>query len=174
MKPGQSGRHMVSGDVRGERKSSPRHSPAVSDAGGMECFGGGGRHRRANGLARQRPASAPRASGSRSARTAPPRSSPPPSPYIAWDDRLTGFGVRVLPTGTKSYILNYRPGGGRGAPNRRMVLGHCENTTAGEARHVAEDTLARIAAGADPAAERAHARALRARAHPGARPWRRI
>ena len=152
---------MESGDVRGERKSSRRHSPAVSDAGGMECFGGSGRHGRANGL--------PAETGKRTARIrlticadSAAALKPASKPYIAWDDRLTGFGVRVLPTGTKSYILNYRPGGGRGAPNRRLVLGRCENTTADEARHVAEDTLARIAAGADPAAERAHARALRA------------
>ena len=42
---------------------------------------------------------------------------PAEKPYIAWDDRLTGFGVRVLPSATKSFILNYRPGpGGRKAP----------------------------------------------------------
>ena len=80
--------------------------------------------------------------------------------YIAWDDRLTGFGVRVLPTGTKSYILNYRPGGGRKAPNRRVVLGRCEKITPDEARRMAGDMLARIAAGEDPAGERARARAM--------------
>ena len=133
----------------------------MSDAGGMECFGGGGRHGRANGL--------PTETGKRTARIrlticadSAAALKPASKPYIAWDDRLTGFGVRVLPTGTKSYILNYRPGGGRGAPNRRLALGRCENTAADEARRMAEDTLARIATGADPAAERAHARALRA------------
>ena len=32
--------------------------------------------------------------------------------WIAWDDRLTGFGVRVHPTGAKSFIVNYRSGDG--------------------------------------------------------------
>ena len=127
----------------------------------MESAGGGGRHRRGDGM--------PAETGKRTARIrltiaggTVDALEPASKSYIAWDDRLTGFGVRVLPTGTKSYILNYRPGGGRRAPNRRMVLGRCENTTADEARRMAEDTLARIAVGTDPAAERAHARALRA------------
>ena len=85
---------------------------------------------------------------------------PAEKPYIAWDDRLVGFGVRVLPSGTKSFILNYRPGGGRKAPNRRIVLGRCERTTPDRARHMAEEMLVRIAAGEDPAAERAKARAM--------------
>ena len=81
---------------------------------------------------------------------------PGEKPYIAWDDRLTGFGVRVLPSATKSFILNYRPGpGGRKAPNRRIVLGRCGIITPDQARRMAHEMLGRIAAGQDPAAERA-------------------
>ena len=62
--------------------------------------------------------------------------------WIAWDDTLTGFGIRVQPTGLKSYIVNYRAGdGGRKAPNKRVVLGRHGGITAEQARHMAQRVL---------------------------------
>ena len=62
--------------------------------------------------------------------------------WIAWDDTLTGFGIRVQPTGLKSYIVNYRAGdGGRKAPNKRVVLGRHGGITAEQARHMARRVL---------------------------------
>ena len=86
---------------------------------------------------------------------------PSAAPWIAWDDKLTGFGVRVQPSGTKSFLINYRAnGGGRYSPNRRLVIGRFGRMTAAEARTRAQALLGRVAAGEDPAAQRAEARGL--------------
>ena len=153
--------HIVSGEERIEDEATRGGSSAVSEATGTEAAGDGGARRRVDGVAAR--------TGKRTARirlaitvATVDALQPASGPYIAWDDTVVGFGVRVLPTGTKSYVLNYRPGGGRRAPNRRMVLGRCERMGPGEARRMATDLLARIADGADPAEERARARALRA------------
>ena len=81
--------------------------------------------------------------------------------WIAWDDRLTGFGVRVYPSGRKSFIVNYRTGeGGRKAPNKRIVLGRCDRLAPEQARRMAHKALGKVASGDDPAGERAEARAV--------------
>jgi hypothetical protein len=41
--------------------------------------------------------------------------------FTAWDDGVSGFGVRVRPTGAKSYVVVYRASAGRGAPVRRYT-----------------------------------------------------
>ena len=86
---------------------------------------------------------------------------PSAGPWIAWDDKLTGFGVRIQPSGTKSFLINYRAnGGGRYSPNRRMVVGRFGRMTVEQARRKAQMLLGRVAAGEDPAAKRAEARGL--------------
>ena len=78
-------------------------------------------------------------------------------PWTAWDDRLTGFGVRVEPSGTKSFLVNYRTGGGgRKAPNKRVVLGRHGDLSPGRARRMARRLLDEVAAG-ELARERARA-----------------
>ena len=78
-------------------------------------------------------------------------------PWTAWDDRLTGFGVRVEPSGTKSFLVNYRTGGGgRKAPNKRVVLGRHGDLSPGRARRMARRLLDEVAAG-ELANERARA-----------------
>jgi integrase len=79
--------------------------------------------------------------------------------FIAFDSELAGFGVRVMPTGVKSWVVEYRPhGGGRGIAKRRVTLGKTFHLTPEQARKVAADMLARVRLGEDPAAERAEMR----------------
>ena len=74
---------------------------------------------------------------------------------FVWDADLTGFGVRVQPSGTKSYVIRYRAGSGRSAPTRRMTLGSTRKITPDQARGLAKKLLGSVAHGVDPAAERA-------------------
>jgi integrase len=80
--------------------------------------------------------------------------------YVAFDADVKGFGCRVMPSGLKSYILEYRPGaGGRGTATKRLTLGRHGAMTAEQARDAALDALARIRLGDDPQEEKAHRRA---------------
>jgi integrase len=77
-------------------------------------------------------------------------------PYVAFDGDAKGFGVRVMPSGIKTYILEYRPGaGGRGVSKKRLSLGRHGAMTAEQARTAALEALAHIRLGADPQAEKA-------------------
>ena len=76
-------------------------------------------------------------------------------PWIAWDDRVTGFGVKVQPSGTRSFIVDYRAGGGgRTAPQRRVVIGRTDSMEPDDARRRARELLIRVARGEDPAQAR--------------------
>ena len=80
--------------------------------------------------------------------------------YIAFDDTIKGLGVRVAPSGSKTFILEYRPGaGGRGVAKRRLTLGRFGPMTAEQAREAALDALARVRLGGDPQAEKGRQRA---------------
>jgi integrase len=79
---------------------------------------------------------------------------------VLWDREIAGFGVRVQRGGGKSYILKYRFGKGRDAPERKLTIGrHGSPWTADEARTKAKRLLGEVAHGKDPAAARAAAKA---------------
>jgi len=42
--------------------------------------------------------------------------------YFVWDSELTGFGLKILPSGKKTYLIQYRMGG-RSKRTRRMTIG---------------------------------------------------
>ncbi|RKD36022.1 Arm DNA-binding domain-containing protein, partial [Rhizobium sp. WW_1] len=72
--------------------------------------------------------------------------------YHIWDSELSGFGLRVSPTGVKTFIIKYRTdGGGRSAAQRVLTRGHFGPITVEQARRVAKAKLGGVAAGADPA-----------------------
>lgn len=70
---------------------------------------------------------------------------------IYWDQRLPGFGLRVRASGHKSFIVQYRAGG---ASVRRMTLGQVGILTLDQARTHAQQLLAEVKIGRDPAAQR--------------------
>jgi hypothetical protein len=80
---------------------------------------------------------------------------PRAKPFIAFDPDVGGFGVRVMPSGLKSFIIEYRPGaGGRNVTKRRMTLGRYGSMTPEQARRAALTALARIRLGAGPASRK--------------------
>ena len=80
---------------------------------------------------------------------------PSEAEYFAWDGKLSGFGLRVQPSGAKSYVVKYRAGSGRGAPTKRVTLGKVGTLTPDKARDLARKTLGAVAHGSDPAALKA-------------------
>ena len=68
---------------------------------------------------------------------------------------LPGFGVRVLASGTRSYLVQYRNHRGR---SRRVSLGRHGTLTPAEARGAARKLLLEAKLGSDPAQERQDAR----------------
>jgi len=76
------------------------------------------------------------------------------------DTDLAGFGMIVTPAGSKSYIVEYRPGaGGRSTPKRRVTIGqHGSPWTPDTARDEAKRILGLVATGRDPASEKADTR----------------
>jgi hypothetical protein len=80
---------------------------------------------------------------------------------IYYDPELSGFGLRVEPSGIKTFVLRYRAnGGGRGAPERLVKIGRYGDCTLDQARAAARDMLATIRLGADPASDRRRRRGM--------------
>lgn len=86
---------------------------------------------------------------------------PKDTQYLVHDTLLKGFGIRVTPTGYKSFIIDYRPGeGGRRVLKKRMVIGVVGKITCEQARAIARKKLAQVQLGKNPAAEREQKRRM--------------
>ncbi|MCC6007216.1 MAG: integrase arm-type DNA-binding domain-containing protein, partial [Rhodobacteraceae bacterium] len=73
-----------------------------------------------------------------------------PAEYFVWDSDIPGFGLRVLPSGRKGYVVQYRAG----RRSRRISLGPSTVLTCEQARSRAIAIVAAARNGEDPAAER--------------------
>jgi len=71
--------------------------------------------------------------------------------FFLWDEGIPGFGLRVMPSGRKSFVVQYRAG----RRPRRMSLGPSTVLTCDQARTRAITIIAAVKNGEDPAADRA-------------------
>lgn len=67
--------------------------------------------------------------------------------YFLWDSEMPCFGLRIMPSGRKSYLVQYRQGG----RTRRVSIGRHGTLTPEEARKKARELLVAVSNGEDPA-----------------------
>ena len=68
-----------------------------------------------------------------------------------WDDKLKGFGLRVFPSGTKSFVLTYR---NEANTKRFYTIGNYPDLTVDQAKSLAKQKLLEVSTGSDPQASR--------------------
>lgn len=78
--------------------------------------------------------------------------SPGEKDILLWDEDLRGFGVKVTPTGSKIYLVQYRLGG-RGVSTKRYTIRRHGAWTPSAARQEAERVLRLADTGVDPQAK---------------------
>src|SRR5262249_56558103 len=72
-----------------------------------------------------------------------------------WDTAVTGLGVRILPTGLRTFWFMYRPRGSGRSVNSRMVrIGPWPSVSLKGARRIAKGYAGAVADGGDPAANK--------------------
>jgi integrase len=74
-------------------------------------------------------------------------------PAFLWDTRVKGFAARVAPTGSVSFLFEYRLGGRKGR-NQRLSIGKLGDLTPDQARREAEALRGQVLKGIDVALAR--------------------
>src|SRR5215813_13095433 len=67
-----------------------------------------------------------------------------------WDTDVKGFGVRILPSGSKTFWFQYRP---RGGSSRMIRIGTFPAISVAKARKIASTYAGKVAEGGNPAAD---------------------
>jgi len=71
---------------------------------------------------------------------------------FVWDTEVKGYGLKIFPSGTKTFVFQYRSPEGR---SRRLTIGQYSDTlTADQARKLAKDKAYEVHAGRDPMGEK--------------------
>jgi integrase len=78
----------------------------------------------------------------------------PKEARIVFDEELPGFGLRIATSGKKTFVVQYRVGGGRAGRQRRVTVGAFSKITPEDARTEAKKILARAHLGDDFAEQR--------------------
>ena len=76
------------------------------------------------------------------------------SDLFVWDTIVMGLGVRVKPSGSKAYVVQYRQGGGRQSKSVRLTIDSLSSISLDDARKAARTILGDVAKGGDPRSER--------------------
>ncbi len=69
--------------------------------------------------------------------------------YFEWDSEIKGFGIRIMPSGTRTYQVQYRKGG----RTRRASIGRHGNITPDQARSKAKEIMGEVSKGENPVEE---------------------
>ena len=77
-----------------------------------------------------------------------------------WDTDVKGFGVRILPSGSKTFWFQYRP---RGGSSRMVRIRSFPDISVAKARKIASTYAGKVAEGGNPAAD-LHAERMRDKA----------
>ncbi len=79
---------------------------------------------------------------------------PGPKEYFLWDSEVRNFGLRIQPTGRKTFVYQYR----FNRRARRLMIGPADVVPVSLARDLAREAVVKVIRGTDPAEEREAAR----------------